>query len=63
MTVCPAKGEGAMLCSLLIVEACSETDREIGELVSEVVDPKQSTIQSNQLLDKMCDLCCPFSCL
>lgn len=28
-----------MLGSLLIVEACSETDREVGELVSEVIDP------------------------
>lgn len=28
-----------MLGSLLMVEACSETEREDGELVSEAVDP------------------------
>lgn len=36
-----------MLGSLLMVEACSETEREGGELVSEVVDPKESTGESN----------------
>lgn len=28
-----------MLGSLLMVEACSETEREVGEPVSEVLDP------------------------
>ena len=32
-TVCPAYGDGAMLGSLFIVEAFSDTDREEGELV------------------------------
>lgn len=41
MTVCPAYGEGAMLGSLLMVEACSEADNEVGELFSEMVEPEQ----------------------
>lgn len=43
MTVCPAYGDGAMVGSLFMVEACSETEREGGELVSEVMDPTAST--------------------
>lgn len=31
----------AMLGSLLMVEACSDTEREVGELVPEVVDPPE----------------------
>lgn len=38
-TVCPAYGDGAMLGSLFIVEAFSDTDREEGELVPEAEDP------------------------
>lgn len=34
-----------------MVEACSETEREVGEPVSEVLDPKEPAGQSNQLLD------------
>lgn len=45
MTVWAAYGDGAMLGSLLMVEASSETEREDGEPVSEGTDPKESTGQ------------------
>ena len=40
--------------SLLMVEACSETDREFGELVSELVQPKekQDRQMSSQIENK-----------
>lgn len=44
-----------MLGSLLMVEACSETDREDGELVSEVMEPKNKTGKSFTLV-----MLCPF---
>lgn len=50
-TVFPAYGEGAILGSLLMEEVCSETEREVGELVSEVAHPpEESTGHSNELL-------------
>lgn len=42
-----------MLGSLLMVEACSEIDREGGEPVSEVEDPpEESTTPADELLDR-----------
>lgn len=41
VTVCPAYGDGAMLGSLLMVEACS--DREGGGVVSEAEDPPEQS--------------------
>lgn len=37
--MCAVYGEAAMLGSLLMVEACSDTDRALGELDSEALDP------------------------
>lgn len=42
MTVCPAYGDGAILGSFLMVEARSDTDSEVGELLSEAVEPEES---------------------
>lgn len=44
VTVCPAYGDGAMLGSLLMVEACSEAEREAGEVVLEVDDPPEQSV-------------------
>lgn len=47
MTVCPAYGEVARLGSLLMVEACSETERAVGELAPEVVEPPGEQVKGN----------------
>lgn len=48
MTVCPAYGDGAILGSFLMVEARSDTDSEVGELLSEAVEPEESVKSFSQ---------------
>lgn len=55
MTVWPAYGDGAMLDSLLMVEASSETEREDGEPASEGTDPKETILsQRSQNFRPVC---------